>query len=109
MRNAMILNSNYAKMAIVGVLAASALYGEAAANEFSEFVWADEPVSIDTSAQDRIVPSSVAIAYDPAWFNLADGVQLRLVQRGTVPSEFLPGYATQRVLRWLLEGGSDNI
>jgi len=78
MRNAMILNSNYARMAIVCVLAASALYGEAAANEFSEFVWTDEPVSIDTSAQDRIVPSSVAIAYDHAWFNLADGVQLRL-------------------------------
>ena len=105
----MLLNSNYARMAIVCVLAASALYGEAAANEFSEFVWTDEPVSIDTSAQDRIVPSSVAIAYDHAWFNLADGVQLRLVQRGTVPSESLPGYATQRVLRWLLEGGSDNI
>ena len=52
MRNAMILNSNYARMAIVCVLAASALYGEAAANEFSEFVWTDEPVSIDTSAQD---------------------------------------------------------
>lgn len=48
----MILNSNYARMAIVCVLAASALYGEAAANEFSEFVWTDEPVSIDTSAQD---------------------------------------------------------
>ena len=74
----MILNSNYARMAIVCVLAASALYGEAAANEFSEFVWTDEPVSIDTSAQDRLVPSSVAIAYDHAWFNLADGVQLRL-------------------------------
>ena len=66
MRNAMMLNSNYARMAIVGVLAASALYGKAVANEFSEFVWAGEPVSIDTSAQDRIVPSSVDIAYDHA-------------------------------------------
>ena len=78
MRNAMILNSNYVRMAIVCVLAASALYGKAVANEFSEFVWAEEPVSIDTSAQDRIVPRSVAVAYDHAWFNLADGVQLRL-------------------------------
>ena len=96
MRNAMMLNSNYAKMAIVCVLAASALYGEAAANEFSEFVWTDKPVSIDTSTQDRIVPQSVAIAYDHAWFNLADGVQLRLVQRGTVPYEFSGGVETVR-------------
>ena len=76
MRNAMILNSNYARRAIVCVLAASALYGEAAANEFSEFVWADEPVSIDTSAQDRIVPGSVAVAYDHAWLNLNSSVGL---------------------------------